>query len=159
MSGLSALNDASLTAGHNFDAILLNALTARSLNVSVGASVNNFSLSNTTVAGTLTAALGDNANNVTLNNILTSVTPIDLALGRMADLNLALGNNTGTATLNALNVGRNLNIMAGNGNNSMFMINNSAVGQDMNFTLGGGNNFILMDTLKVLDMLFIQAGG
>ncbi len=158
VSGISGVNNATLNTGANLENVSLDGITARSLNINVGDNTNNFTLSNVGVAGPVNTALGNGANNVTLNNIATSVSPIDLALGRPADLNVSFGDNTGTVTATNLNVGRNLNVTAGNGD-AMFLLGNNLVGQNLNLLTGTGNTTILLDSVHVLNELFAQTGG
>ncbi len=163
LSQLSGLNDATLVTGGNFNSVSLNNITARSLNTNVGGNSSNFSLTNTTVAGPLNASVGDGFTNVTLNNILVSVTPIDLALGRQADLTLSLGDaplKMNNATLTNLNIGRNLTVTNGNGD-TMFIFTNVVVGQTLTFGATPGKNdtgseTLMFNNVKVLDALMVQ---
>ncbi len=157
---MPGVNDFTLSTGANFDNITLDTITARQLNSFHGNNIKNYTLQNTTVAGPVDVEFDDAAGTITLNNILVSVTPIDLALGRAADLSLALGNQAnGTVTLSNLNVGRNLMVTNGNGD-TMFNFLNDVVGQDLIFgatpgLLDTGMEMLMFTNVKVLNQLAV----
>ncbi len=160
VSQITGVNDATVMTGANFDNITLGSITARQLTSNNGNNTKNYTFQNTTVAGPTNVLFGSNAGEVTLNNILVSVTPIDLALGRAADLTLMLGNQAnGTVTVSNLNIGRNLTVTNGNGD-TMFNFFNDAVGQDFIFGATPGLNdtgmeMLMFTNVKVLNQLAV----
>ncbi len=167
LATLSGVNDFSFRAGTEWDNITLDTITARQLTSDVasnsGQRDETYILQNATVAGPVLVTFGNRSHTITLNNIFVSVTPIDLALGRQADLTLSLGDdNNSTVTLSNLNVGRNLKVTNGDGD-TMFNFLNDIIGQDFIFrnTPGlndTGDEMLMFTNVKVLNELAVTLG-
>jgi hypothetical protein len=161
VSGLSGANNLSISAGQNVDTVALNSIAVNSLHTTVGNNNTNFSLTNANVAGPVHLSFGANAGNVSVTNVTTAVTPLDLALGRPADMTLNFGANPGSVALNGLNVGRNLSVGSGGSSGDgglMLAATNVTVGQDLNLNTTSGNNPVLLGTVNVANQLSVGLG-
>jgi autotransporter-associated beta strand protein len=160
LSRISGAKDVTVAAGKNWGEISLNTVTACSVNVGttanpIGDGTTSLTLNALTVTGPISVVAGANTQTVSLTNITTSVTNAEnLALGRVADLTVSLGNGTKTFTLSTFAVGGNLSITNGAGG-TMFMISNGTVGQNLSLTSGDGNTAMLLDTITVQNQLTV----
>ncbi|MCI0463117.1 MAG: hypothetical protein L0Z62_39730 [Gemmataceae bacterium] len=158
LSQITGVDAVSIRVGGHWNLVSVDTLTARSLTTTVGDNTATVILDAITVAGPVNVTVGANAQRIQGTNIVTSVTPTDLALGRLADVSLSIGNGAQSVTLNAFRVGRNLTITNGAGDTT-FMIGNGQVGKDMTLTTGNGRNALFLNMLRVVNCLFAQAGS
>ncbi len=163
ISQVSGVNDFSLGVGANWNSITLDTLTARQLTTDTGNNAKDWTLRNTTHAGPAKAIFGNDAGNVLFNNIFGSVTPIDLALGRVPDLNVSFGNGTkGDPSFIDVNEGRDLNVTNGMGDTE-FVFTRVNVGQNLTYRAtpgltNDGNETFRFTDVNVLNELSVILG-